>query len=74
MSCDYTIALTICFVNTFSENNFSVFCLDKTFVESVIEKLLNKELYFTTPPITKDNALTDINYFIYNLEENKQEN
>lgn len=46
----------------------------KTFVESVIEKLLNKELYFTTPPITKDNALTDINYFIYNLEENKQEN
>ena len=46
----------------------------KTFIESVIEKLLNKELYFTTPPITKDNALTDINYFIYNLEENKQEN
>ena len=46
----------------------------KIFVESIINKLLNKELYFTTPPITKDNALTDINYFIYNLEENKQEN
>ncbi len=45
----------------------------KKFIESCIEKLIKKEIYFTTPPITKDNALTDVNYFIYNLEQNIKE-
>ena len=41
----------------------------KTFIEECIEKLLKKELYFISAPITKDNALTAVNYFIYNLEK-----
>lgn len=41
----------------------------KTFLIECIEKLLNKEIYFISAPITKDNALTDINFFIYNLEK-----
>lgn len=45
----------------------------KLFVEDCLNKLLKKELYFFSPPITKDNALTDINFFIYNLEENIKE-
>ena len=45
----------------------------KIFIETCIEKLIRKEIYFTTPPITKDNALTDVNYFIYNLEQNIKE-
>ncbi len=45
----------------------------KLFVEDCLNKLLKKELYFSSPPITKDNALTDINFFIYNLEENIKE-
>lgn len=44
----------------------------KTFVEKCIEKLLKKELYFISAPITKDNALTAINYFIYNLEKTEK--
>ena len=45
----------------------------KLFVEDCLQRLLKKELYFSSPPITKDNALTDINFFIYNLEENIKE-
>ena len=41
----------------------------KVFLEESIEKLLKKELYFISAPITKDNALTAVNYFIYNLEK-----
>ena len=41
----------------------------KSFVEKCIEKLLNKEIYFISPPIARDNELTAINYFIYNLRE-----
>ena len=43
----------------------------KAFLEKIIEKLLKKEIYFISAPITKDNALTAVNYFIYNLEKNK---
>ena len=45
----------------------------KLFLEDCLQRLLKKELYFSSPPITKDNALTDINFFIYNLEENIKE-
>lgn len=41
----------------------------KTFVEKCIQRLLNKEIYFISAPITKDNALTAINFFIFNLKE-----
>lgn len=41
----------------------------KIFITECIEKLLNKEIYFISAPITKDNALTDVNFFIYNLEK-----
>ena len=41
----------------------------KKFVENCIKRLLNKEIYFISPPITKDNALTTINFFIFNLKE-----
>ena len=41
----------------------------KLFVEKCIQKLLNKEIYFTSVPISKDNELTAINYFIFNLKE-----
>lgn len=39
----------------------------KKFLEDCINKLLKKELYFISAPITKDNALSAVNYFIYNL-------
>ncbi len=41
----------------------------KGFVERCIERLLKKEIYFISAPITKDNALTAINFFIFNLKE-----
>lgn len=41
----------------------------KTFVEKCIEKLLRKEIYFISAPITKDNELTAINFFIFGLKE-----
>ena len=41
----------------------------KLFVEECIKKLLKKEIYFISPPTTKDNMLTAINFFIFNLEE-----
>lgn len=41
----------------------------KTFLEKCLDLLLKKELYFISAPITKDNALTAVNYFIYNLEK-----
>ena len=41
----------------------------KVFIENLLDKLLKKELYFISAPITKDNALTAVNYFIYNLEK-----
>ena len=41
----------------------------KAFVEKCIQKLLKKEIYFISAPITKDNELTAINFFIFNLKE-----
>lgn len=41
----------------------------KAFVEKCIKKLLNKEIYFISAPITKDNELTAINFFIFGLKE-----
>ena len=37
----------------------------KEFIESIIEKLLKKEIYFITPPITLDNFLTNVNVYLY---------
>jgi hypothetical protein len=41
----------------------------KAFVERCIERLLKKEIYFISAPITKDNELTAINFFIFGLKE-----
>ena len=41
----------------------------KSFVEKCIEKLLKKEIYFISAPITKDNELTAVNFFIFGLKE-----
>ena len=41
----------------------------KIFVEKCIEKLLNKEIYFISAPITKDNELTAVNFFIFGLNQ-----
>jgi len=41
----------------------------KAFVEKCIQKLLNKEIYFISAPITKDNELTAVNFFIFGLRE-----
>ena len=41
----------------------------KKFIIRLIERLLNKEIYFISAPITKDNELTTINFFIFNLKE-----
>ena len=41
----------------------------KVFVENCIEKLLKKEIFFISPPISKDNELTAINFYIFNLKE-----
>ncbi len=40
----------------------------KVFVISIIEKLLNKEIYFIIPPIVLDNFLTDINVYLFILK------
>ena len=41
----------------------------KAFVVRCIERLLKKEIYFISAPITKDNELTAINFFIFGLKE-----
>ena len=49
----------------------------KAFVEKCIQKLLKGEIYFISAPISKDNELTAINFFIFNLKEvilNSQKN
>jgi len=40
----------------------------KEFLITIIEKLLNKEIYFITPPIVFDNFLTDINVYLFILK------
>ena len=41
----------------------------KRFVEQCIERLLSKEISFISPPLTKDNELTSVNFFIFNLKQ-----
>ena len=57
-----------------NQNNMTINSLElvkrfKKFVEDCIKKLLKKEIYFISPPTTKDNMLTAINFFIFNLQE-----
>ena len=40
----------------------------KTFIIDIISKLLKAELYFITPPIVLDNFLTNINVYLFILE------
>lgn len=38
------------------------------FISNVIERLLDKKLYFITPPITLDNFLTNVNVYLFILK------
>ena len=40
----------------------------KDFISNIIERLLNSELYFITPPIVMDNFLTNINAYLFILK------
>ena len=42
----------------------------KSFVTDIIEKLLKAKIYFITPPITLDNFLTNINVYLFILNNN----
>lgn len=60
-------------MNPTNQKNMTINSLElverfKNFVEKCIEKLLKKEIYFISAPITKDNQLTTINFFIFNLK------
>lgn len=40
----------------------------KKYIVDLIEKLLKKEIYFITPPVTLDNFLTNINVYLFILK------
>ena len=44
----------------------------KLFVTDIIEKLLKSKVYFITPPITLDNFLTNINVYLFILNQTKK--
>ena len=46
------------------------------FLKNILRKLINKELYFITPPISIDNIYTSVNFYLFNLniEEGEVEN
>ena len=46
------------------------------FLKDILRKLINKELYFITPPISIDNIYTSVNFYLFNLniEEGEVEN
>lgn len=64
-----TMELTPINQSNMTKNSLELAKRFKTFLENCLELLLKKELYFISAPITKDNALTAVNYFIYNLEK-----
>ena len=68
-----TMTITPITQKNMTESSIEITTRFKVFVENCLQKLLNKELYFISPPITKDNSLTDINFFLYNLQENIKE-
>ena len=37
------------------------------FIKKILTKLINKELYFITPPVSLDNIYTSVNFFRFNL-------
>ena len=41
------------------------------FLRGILRRLINKELYFITPPVSIDNIYTSVNFYIFTL--NKQE-
>lgn len=57
-----------------TENSIELAKRFKVFIEKCIDKILSKDVYFISPPITKDNALTTVNYFLYNLQTISKEN
>ena len=41
----------------------------QSFLQDILEKLINKKLYFITPPISIDNIYTSINFYKFNLKK-----
>lgn len=41
------------------------------FIRKILNRLINKELYFITPPISLDNIYTSVNFYKFNLGDEK---
>ena len=43
----------------------------QSFIQNILKRLLNKELYFITPPVSIDNVYTSVNFykFVLNVQE-----
>ena len=43
------------------------------FIKKILTGLINKELYFITPPVSIDNIYTSVNFYKFNLEKEESE-
>ena len=43
------------------------------FIKKILTRLINKELYFITPPVSIDNIYTSVNFYKFNLEKEEGE-
>lgn len=43
------------------------------FLRNILQRLINKELYFITPPVSIDNIYTSVNFYKFNLEKEESE-
>ncbi len=43
------------------------------FIKKILTRLINKELYFITPPVSIDNIYTSVNFYKFNLEKEESE-
>ena len=43
------------------------------FLRKILRRLINKELYFITPPVSLDNIYTSINFYLFNLNIEESE-
>ena len=43
------------------------------FLRKILSRLINKELYFITPPVSLDNIYTSVNFYKFNLDKEESE-
>lgn len=43
------------------------------FIKKILQRLINKELYFITPPVSLDNIYTSVNFYKFNLDKEESE-